>query len=101
MDLKTLQQQAIDIRKKYEKLEIKKEGKPWSNERLTQGFINDVNELLDFVKKDDLNKIDHEISDCLWSILVLADKYRIDLEKSFKRNMGILEKRIEKDLKNK
>jgi NTP pyrophosphatase (non-canonical NTP hydrolase) len=48
---------------------------------------------------DDVDeKLAHELSDCLWSILVLADKYKIDLSKEFKKTMDLLDERIESDL---
>ncbi len=34
--------------------------------------------------------IGHELADCLWSIIVLADKYNVDLEASFIKTMGEL-----------
>jgi len=40
-------------------------------------------------------KFEHELSDCLWSIMILADKYGVDLEYSFLRTMDELEKRID------
>ncbi|HQM15774.1 MAG TPA: MazG nucleotide pyrophosphohydrolase domain-containing protein [Candidatus Woesebacteria bacterium] len=39
-------------------------------------------------------KLAHELSDCLWSLLVLADKYNINLEKSFLDTMTKFEERI-------
>jgi NTP pyrophosphatase (non-canonical NTP hydrolase) len=39
-------------------------------------------------------KLSHELADCLWSVLVLADKYGVDLEKAFVETMSELEERI-------
>ena len=39
----------------------------------------------------------HELSDCLWSVLVLADKYGVNLEASFLKTMDQLEKRIKNE----
>jgi NTP pyrophosphatase (non-canonical NTP hydrolase) len=44
------------------------------------------------------NKLAHELSDCLWSILVLASKYRIDLAAEFMKTMDQLDARIDKEL---
>ncbi len=41
-------------------------------------------------------KLAHKLADCLWSVLVLAKKYDIDLEQSFIKTMNELEKRINK-----
>ena len=44
---------------------------------------------------DDVDaKLAHELSDCLWSVLVLADKYGIDLQQEFLKTMETLDKRI-------
>ena len=45
------------------------------------------------------DKLEHELADCLWSVLVLADKYNIDLEKSFLKTMKGLEIKIIKSKK--
>ena len=37
-------------------------------------------------------KLAHELSDCLWSVLVLAHAYDVDLEQEFLRTMGELER---------
>jgi NTP pyrophosphatase (non-canonical NTP hydrolase) len=48
---------------------------------------------------DDIDtKLAHELSDCLWSVLVLASKYNIDLETEFLKTMDELDKRINTDL---
>ena len=50
--------------------------------------------------EDTKAKISHEISDCLWSIIVLAKELDIDLEETFNKNMDILAKRIEDKIKD-
>ena len=42
----------------------------------------------------------HELADCLWSVIVLANKYNVDLEQSFVRTMDELEERIQKENNN-
>jgi len=71
------------------------------------GFVTDVGDLMKLVMTKDgirdvgslnaeaLNeKMAHELSDCLWSVLILAKKYNIDLEKSFLQTMDELERKI-------
>jgi NTP pyrophosphatase (non-canonical NTP hydrolase) len=41
-------------------------------------------------------KLAHELSDCLWSIIVLADYYGVDLEAGFMRTMDELRERLAK-----
>lgn len=45
-------------------------------------------------------KLKHELSDCLWSILVIADYYDIDLENQFSKSMDELETRVDAQLAN-
>jgi NTP pyrophosphatase (non-canonical NTP hydrolase) len=41
---------------------------------------------------DDVDrKLAHELSDCLWSVLVLAKLYDLDLEKEFLKTMDELQ----------
>ena len=67
------------------------------------GFVGDVGDLSKIImakhglrSMDDVDaKLAHELSDCLWSILVLSDKYHIDLAAAFLQTMDGLDKRIE------
>jgi len=96
-------QRALEIRKKYSELEIKKRGKSWTNAQIMEGFVVDVGELMEIVMAKegarDVDNVDeklaHELSDCLWSVIVLADKYGVDLEQSFLKTMDSLDKRID------
>ena len=66
------------------------------------GFVGDVGDLVKLVMaKEGIrevenvdDKLKHELADCLWSILVIASNYGIDIEKSFMETMDELEKRI-------
>ena len=104
MDFKKLQARAIEIRVKYAELEVKKHGRQWTREEVAQGFVGDVGDLMKLVmakagirEKEQIDeKLAHELSDCLWCIIVLADQYDVDLEQSFQQTMDELEKRIGK-----
>jgi NTP pyrophosphatase (non-canonical NTP hydrolase) len=83
-------------------MEIKTAGKPWGVSERTQGFVADAGELMKLVmtkggllKIDDVDaKLAHELSDCLWSVLVIAEELGIDIEKEFSKNMDELEIKI-------
>ena len=70
------------------------------------GFVGDVGDLSKIIlakhglrdMEDVDEKLAHELSDCLWSILVLASKYSIDLPNEFMKTMDLLDKRIGKEL---
>lgn len=72
------------------------------------GFVGDVGGLSKIVvakhglrHMDDVDKkLAHELSDCLWSILVLAGKYGVDLPGEFLKTMGELERRIETEMRS-
>lgn len=104
MELKDLIRRAVKVRKKYAELEMKKYGKKWTNAQIAQGFVGDVGDLMKLVMakegiRDIENadeKLEHELADYLYSIFVLADRYNIDLEKSFLSTMRELIERISK-----
>jgi NTP pyrophosphatase (non-canonical NTP hydrolase) len=93
---------AKEVRATYEKYEKKTYGKTWTRENVAEGFIGDVGDLMKLIlakqgirqtdKVDE--KIMHELSDCLWSIIILAELYDVDIEKSFMKNMDELESNI-------
>jgi NTP pyrophosphatase (non-canonical NTP hydrolase) len=40
------------------------------------------------------DRVAHELADCLWSVLVLADRLGVDLGAAFDRTMDDLERRL-------
>lgn len=100
-------ERAKEIRAMYADFEIKKTGKEWTTAQIAQGFAGDVGDLMKLVMakeglRDDVENLDeklkHELSDCLWCVMILADKFNINLEEAFSDNMNALEKRIKNDL---
>ncbi|WP_374317696.1 nucleotide pyrophosphohydrolase [Pseudoxanthomonas kaohsiungensis] len=94
MKFSDLQKSALQLNALYEQLELKRYGRVWTTEELALGFVGDVGDLAKLIQAnagirtiDDCRaKLGHELADCLWSILVLADKCGIDLEAEFARN---------------
>lgn len=94
MTFDELEKSALRLNELYEQLEIRKYGRAWTTGELALGFMGDVGDLAKLIQADaGIRSIDdckaklgHELSDCLWSILVLADKCGIDLEAEFSRN---------------
>src|SRR5688572_28146809 len=103
MEFKQLIQRALEIRKKYAEFEKERYGREWTTEELTLGFMKDMGDLAKLVQAsegvrrvDDLdNAIGHELSDCMWSIIILADKLGVDLEKAFVKTMDELDSHLE------
>jgi len=94
MEFSDLETSALQLNDLYEKLEIKRWGRVWTTTELALGFVGDVGDLAKLVQAnagirdiDDCKaKLGHELSDCLWSIIVLANKCGVDLEAEFVRN---------------
>jgi NTP pyrophosphatase (non-canonical NTP hydrolase) len=99
MDFQTMIDRALTVRRLYEEKEKQLYGTPWTREELMLGFVGDVGDLAKLVvaengrrKIDDSKaKLEHEISDCLWSLIVLAKMHNVDLEQSFTETMDKLE----------
>ena len=106
MDFSDLEQSALHLNALYEKLETKLYGRIWSTEELALGFVGDVGDLAKLIQAhagvrtiDDCHaKLGHELADCLWSILVLANKCGIDLEAEFSKNTRELSAHVARQL---
>jgi len=107
MNFDELQNRAVEIRDKYDVLNQEKRGVVWNEQQLMAGFVGDVGDLSKIIMAkhglramDDVDeKLAHELSDCLWSVLVLASKYNINLPKEFMKTMDHLDNAIDVDLK--
>ena len=99
MEFQKLVDRAIAIRKQFAKKEQNLYGSSWTSEEIALGFVGDVGDLAKLViaengKRnipDSRKKLEHELSDCLWSVIVLADLHGIDLEKEFLNTMDEIE----------
>jgi NTP pyrophosphatase (non-canonical NTP hydrolase) len=106
MQLQDLIKRAIKVRRRYDELNQKKRGVQWNEQQLMAGFVGDVGDLSKIIMaKHGLRsmenvdqKLAHELSDCLWSILVLADRYKIDIGEAFNKTMDELESRVNKEM---
>jgi NTP pyrophosphatase (non-canonical NTP hydrolase) len=106
MNFDEIQKRAVGIRDKYDKLNQQKRGITWNEQQFMAGFVGDVGDLSKIImakhglrEMDDVDqKLAHELSDCLWSVLVLASKYNIDLPKQFMKTMDELDIRIDADM---
>ena len=99
MELAQLSARAQQIRELFAAREKAQGGRSWTREELMQGFVGDVGDLMKLVMAkagarpvaDVDRKLAHELSDCLWSVLVLARAYDVDLEKEFLATMREIE----------
>lgn len=102
MEFRQLLKRALGIRKQYEVKETQLYGSAWTNEEVALGFVGDVGDLAKLVLAENgkriipesKKKLEHELADCLWSVIVLANLYEIDLEQSFLDTMNDLEEHL-------
>lgn len=83
---------ARDVRKLYEILEERLNGKTWSLHELMLGFSNDVGYLGRLILANDGTwdidgdpraELQHKLAESVWWTFVLADKLGIDLEQAY------------------
>ena len=106
MEYDELLKRAVEIRRKYDELNKTKRNVTWNEQDLMAGFVGDVGDLSKIIMAkhglrhmDDVDeKLAHELSDCLWSVLVLADRYGIDLAAEFIKTMDGLDRRIDQEM---
>ena len=99
---------AVSVRKQFSQFEKQQYGRSWTAEDLVHGFVGDVGDLskLALAKKgvraiENVDeKLQHELADCLWSIITIAEAYDVDLEDSFLKTMEDLEKKLHAKTKN-
>jgi len=107
VNLRDLESAALRLNELYEQLEAKKYGRSWTTQELALGFVGDVGDLAKLIQahvgvrsiEDHQAKLGHELSDCLWSILVLANKCGIDLEAQFVRNVREITEHVSSELR--
>lgn len=95
MRFSEMQAAARSVRQGYAAMEARRYGRTWTPEEVMLGFLGDVGDLAKLVQgkagvrpTPDLDsKVAHELADCLWSVMTLADLYGVDLEHSFSDTM--------------
>ncbi|MGG7508659.1 MazG nucleotide pyrophosphohydrolase domain-containing protein [Plantibacter sp. YIM 135249] len=95
MDFQEMTTRAREVRAQYAGLERARYGRAWTAEELMLGFVGDVGDLAKLVQgkagvrtRNGLDEaLAHELADCLWSVLSLADAHGVDLELAFDRTM--------------
>lgn len=104
MELSKLTKKAREIKLKYDELNIKRGKKSWGAREFAQGLVGDVGDLTKlllakdgFMREENIDeKIIHEIFDCFWSVLIIADELGINLEKEFFEQAEILNNKVGK-----
>jgi NTP pyrophosphatase (non-canonical NTP hydrolase) len=100
MEFQQLVERARHVRQLYAEHERRTAGAEWSTTDLALGLVGDVGDLVKLVQaKEGLRnvgdvdlKLAHELADCLWSLIVLADRLGIDLQLAFVETLDGLER---------
>lgn len=95
MDFHEMQARARAVRAQYAEFEAAEHGRSWTTEEIMLGFLGDVGDLAKLVQgkagvrpRDDLDEaLAHELADCLWCVMTLADAYDVDLPAAFDQTM--------------
>ena len=102
MDFQSIIDRGLEIRKLYEEKERQLYGSAWTSEEIALGFVGDVGDLAKLVVAENgkrriensKEKLEHELADCLWSLIVLAQAHQVDLESSFMNTMDDLQRNL-------
>ena len=102
MELSNLQARAVEIAELYDRHNVAAGRSRWTTGDLALGFAGDVGDLAKLVQAADgrraidnaRERLGHELADCLWSVLVLADRYDLDLAAEFTRMTDDLERQL-------
>ena len=105
MDIETMQQRALAVRARFAAFEKATYGREWTSADLVMGLMTDLGDLAAAVQRseglrprrsqDPTTELRHEISDCLWVLLVLAHRYEIDVSAAFNETMTEIERWID------
>src|SRR3989339_646722 len=100
MDIKKLSKITKEIKSAYAELNRKKGRPVFKVKDYSDVFVGDVGDLVKFLgsysrrpSKEILKNIEHELADCLWSVLVISDELGVDIEKEFLINMEYLKQK--------
>lgn len=99
--MQTFQEQksaALSVAQLYEELQSAENREPWQIMDYMAGFVGDVGKLSKLImavegRRDIANAdqmIGHELADCLWSVIVIAEKLGVDLPAEFNATMDEL-----------
>ncbi len=93
MDIEEMQQRAVEVRARFAVFEEASYEQAWSTQDVVMGLMTDVGDLSAIMYRlegrrplrdgDPKEELAHELSDCLWVLLVLADRYGVEMGASF------------------
>jgi NTP pyrophosphatase (non-canonical NTP hydrolase) len=98
---------ALHIRELYKQLEERLHGSAWTPQEMMLGYLYDIGELGRMVMagedrwlhEGDLpRELQDKLSECLWWVLVLADRLGVDITKAFITKMNDVDVQLTKSV---
>ena len=104
MLLSELEQKAAEVQDLYTESDQQKYGSAWTPEETTLGFVGDVGAVAKLVLSaegklhlpDTKAKLEHELTECMRSIMNIASAYDIDLEQALVNSLDQAKQRLKK-----
>jgi NTP pyrophosphatase (non-canonical NTP hydrolase) len=102
MDIEAATAKAANLAALFDQLNEANGQQAWSGLDLALGFVGDVGDLVRQVQVAEnvrtypggREALEHELADCLWSVLVLAERYDVDLEAAFDKTTTQMQARV-------
>jgi len=103
MDFSEAVARSLKIRKAYHHLELKHHGSEWTTEEDALAFLTDAG-LVGRLTMSQQGRwptneeagpeLEHKLGECIWWLIVLADRMEIDIDKSFEVFLAKTEKQL-------
>lgn len=107
VDFTAASARARHVRELYKQLEQRLHGSAWTPQEVMLGYLYDIGELGRLVMaaedrwlhEGDLpRELEDKLSECLWWVLVLADRLGVDITKAFTAKMNDLDVQLTKSV---
>lgn len=91
----------MEIRRRYNELERRRGGQPLDALKLAKGFKKDVADLIEVMEAHggDRKKLNQELANCLWSLLIIAQKLDVDIERAFWTTMLEIDHKLDQEMR--
>jgi len=106
MEIADLARRAVDVRERIAEFERNHYGTEWTTTDLVCGLMTDVGDLAAAIQRvqgrrpardtPPMEELEHELGDCLWVLLVLAERFDIDLDAAFDSTMVSIDSWLER-----
>jgi NTP pyrophosphatase (non-canonical NTP hydrolase) len=103
-DVQDMQRRALQIASHYDDYNRARGRQTWGLQEYVDGLVGDIGDLTKIIMamqgkrdmEDMCTKVEHELNDVMWSVLLLYKMFQLDPEASFSKAMNALEARVVK-----